>query len=123
MGNMCVSSCRCCVLVSVVHPVVILSAVFCVICSLLLFVSDASYITRAWVEWLCTWRVLFPHGFDVRALSMCIVLLAFVVLSIHLLYVRLVSRAIPSIFGLMFIGNMVLICSASWVLYSTGSGV
>ena len=39
---MCVSSCRCCVLVSVVHPVAILSAVFCVICNLLMFVSDAS---------------------------------------------------------------------------------
>ena len=39
MGSMCVSSCRCCV--SVVHPVAILSAVFCVICSLLVFVSDA----------------------------------------------------------------------------------
>ena len=30
-----------CVFVSVVHPVAILSAVFCVICSLLMFVSDA----------------------------------------------------------------------------------
>ena len=38
----CVSSCRCCVFVSVVHPVAILSAVFGVICSLLMFVSDAS---------------------------------------------------------------------------------
>ena len=38
----CVSSCRCCVFVSVVHPVAILSVVFCVICSLLMFVSDAS---------------------------------------------------------------------------------
>ena len=28
--------------VSVVHPIAILSAVFCVICSLLMFVSDAS---------------------------------------------------------------------------------
>ena len=37
MGSVCVSSCRCCVLVSVVHPVAILSAVFCVICSLLIF--------------------------------------------------------------------------------------
>ena len=42
MGNMCILSCRCCVLVSVVHPVAILSAVFCVICSLLMFVSDVS---------------------------------------------------------------------------------
>ena len=31
MGSMCVLSCRCCVLVSVMHPVAILSAVFCVI--------------------------------------------------------------------------------------------
>ena len=42
MGNMCVSSCRCCVFVSVVHQVAILSAVFCVICSLLMFLSDTS---------------------------------------------------------------------------------
>ena len=42
MGSVCVSSCRCCVFVSVVHPVPILSAVFCVICSFFMFVSDAS---------------------------------------------------------------------------------
>ena len=41
MGSVCISSCRC-VFVSVVHPVAILSAVFCVICSLLMFVSDGS---------------------------------------------------------------------------------
>ena len=38
MGSMCVSLCRC-VFVSVVHPVAILNVVFCVICSLLRFVS------------------------------------------------------------------------------------
>ena len=42
MGRVCVSSCRWCVFVSVVHPAAILSAEFCVICSLLKFVSDAS---------------------------------------------------------------------------------
>ena len=42
MGSVCVSLCRCCVFVSVVHPVAILSAVFCVNCSLLMFVSDAN---------------------------------------------------------------------------------
>ena len=42
MDRVCVSSCRCCVGVSVVHPVAILSVVFCVICSLLMFVSDVS---------------------------------------------------------------------------------
>ena len=41
MGSVCVSSCRCYVFVSVVHPVAILNAVFCVICSLLMCVSDA----------------------------------------------------------------------------------
>ena len=42
MGRVCVSSCRCCVFLSVVHPVAIMSAVFCVICSLFMCVSDAS---------------------------------------------------------------------------------
>ena len=42
MSNRCVSSCRCCMLASVVHSVAILSAVFCVICSVLMSVSDAS---------------------------------------------------------------------------------
>ena len=66
MGSMCVSSCRCCLFVSVVHPVAILSAVFCVICSLLMFVSDAIgdlwwKHTRVWVLlWLCMLRGSFP---------------------------------------------------------------
>ena len=38
MGNMCISPCKCCVLVSIAHPVVFLTAVFCVICNLLMFV-------------------------------------------------------------------------------------
>ena len=42
MDSVCVSSCIYCVFVSVVHPVAILSAVFCVIFNLLMFVSDAS---------------------------------------------------------------------------------
>ena len=42
IGRVCVSSCICCVFVPAVHPVAILSAVFCVISSLLMFVSDAS---------------------------------------------------------------------------------
>ena len=41
MGTVWVSSSRC-VCVSVVHPIAILSVVFCVICSLLTFVFDAS---------------------------------------------------------------------------------
>ena len=41
IGSTLVSSCRCCVLVSCVHPVAILRAVFCTICSLSMFVSVA----------------------------------------------------------------------------------
>ena len=40
-----------------------------------------------------------------------------------LLYVSLGSRVSPSIFGLMFMGSVMLsICSSSCVLYSSGSG-
>ena len=52
-------------LVSCVHPVAILRAVFCTICSLSMFVSDAlgdhmveEYSSTVWL-WLCMWRVWF----------------------------------------------------------------
>ena len=59
------------------------------------------------------------------ALSICIVLRLFVVVNyMCLLYVSLGSRVSPSIFGLMFMGSVMLsICSSSCVLYSDGSGV
>ena len=42
----------------------------------------------------------------------------------YMLYVSLGSRVSPSIFGLMFMGSVMLsICSSSCVLYSAGSGV
>ena len=103
MDRVCVSSCRCCVLVSVVHPVAILSAVFCV-CSLLIFVSDASgdhmvetYSSMGLVMALYVAMIVsfcFPHVVDVSALSICIVLRAFVVV----IYMCLGSRVSASIF-------------------------
>ena len=135
MGRLCVSSCRCSVFVSVVHPVAILSAVFCVICSWLMFVSDASgdhmveaYSSMGLVMALFVAMIVtscFPHVVDVSAVSICIVLRVFVVvIYMCLLYVSLESRVSPSIFGLMFMGTVVLsICSSSCVLYSAGSGV
>ena len=135
LGRVYISSCRCCVFVSVVHPVAILSAVFCVIRSLLMFVSDASsdhmvetYSTMGLVMALYVAMIVsfcFPHVVDVSALSICIVLCAFVVaISMSLLYVSLGSKVSPSIFGLMFMGSVILsICSSSCVLYSAGSGV
>ena len=41
MGSMNVSSCRCCMSVSCVHPVALLNAAFCTTCSLLMLVEDA----------------------------------------------------------------------------------
>ena len=120
--------------VSVVHPVALLSAVFCVICSLLKFVSDASgdhmvetYSSMGLVMALYVASIVsfcFLHVVDVSTLSISIVLRAFVVISMCLLYVSLGSRVSPIIFGLMFMGSVMLsICSSSCVLYSAGSGV
>ena len=72
---------------SVVHPVAILSAVFCVIYSLLMFLSDASgehmvetYSSMGLVLALYVARIVsfcFPHAVDVSALSKCIVFACF----------------------------------------------
>ena len=103
MGRVCVSLCRCYVFVSVVYPVAILSAVFCVICSLLMFLSDASgdhmvetYSSMGLVMALYVVIIVsfcFPHVVDVSALSICIVLRAFVVVGDH---GRSVLVAIPA---------------------------
>ena len=100
-------------------PVAILGAVFCVICSLLMFVSDASgdhmvetYSSMGLVMALYVAMIVsfcFPHVVDVCALSICIVLRALViVISMCLLYVSLGSIVSPSIFGLMFMGSVML---------------
>ena len=115
--------------VSVVHPVSILSAVFCVSCSLLMFVSDASgdhmvetYSSMGLAMALYLSRIVsfcFLHVIDVSALSIYIVLRAFVVMiSMCLVFVSLRSRVSPSILGLML-----SICSSSCVLYYAVSGV
>ena len=68
----------------------------------------------------------FPNVFDVSALSICIVLRAFIVVIYIrlLLYVSLGSRVSPSIFWLMFMWSVMLsICISSCVLYSAGSCV
>ena len=41
MGSVSISSCRCCMFVSCVHPVAVLNAAFCMTCSLLMLVEDA----------------------------------------------------------------------------------
>ena len=41
MGSVSISSCRCCMFVSCVHPVAVLNAAFSMTCSLLMLVEDA----------------------------------------------------------------------------------
>ena len=41
MGNVSVSSCKCCMFVSCVHLVAVLNATFCMTCSFLILVEDA----------------------------------------------------------------------------------
>ena len=41
MGSMSVSSCRCCMFVSCVHSVAVLSIALCMTCNLLMLVEDA----------------------------------------------------------------------------------
>ena len=47
---MSVSSCRCCMFVSCVHPVAVLNAAFCMTCSLLMLVENArsDYMEKAY---------------------------------------------------------------------------
>ena len=67
----------------------------------------------------------FPHVVDVSALCICIVLRALVVvIYMCWLCVSLGARVSPSIYGLMFMGSVMLsICSSSCVLYAAGSRV
>ena len=40
MGSVSVSSCRCCMFMSCVHPMAVLNAAFCMTCSWLMLVED-----------------------------------------------------------------------------------
>ena len=60
MGSVSVSSCRCCMFVSCVHPVAVLNAAFCMTCSLLMLVEDAIADHTCFVcVFVC--RKLSPH--------------------------------------------------------------
>ena len=135
IGSICVSSCRCCVFVSSVHPVAVLSAAFCIFCSFCMFVADAvgdhmveAYSSVGRITALYVARIVsfcLPHEVPESALIICNGLFAFVaMLSMCVLYVSLGSSVSPRIFGCVFMGSAVLfICSSMLHLYSAGSGV
>ena len=41
MGSVSISSCRCCMFLSCVHPAAVLNAAFCMTCSFLMLIDDA----------------------------------------------------------------------------------
>ena len=55
MGSMSVSSCRCCMFVSCVHPMAVVNVAFCMACSLLLLVEDArdNHMEDAYSIYIC----------------------------------------------------------------------
>ena len=61
MGSVSVSSCRCCMFVSCVHPVAVLNAAFCMTCSLLMLVEDAigDHTEEAYSRAGCSCSVVF----------------------------------------------------------------
>ena len=84
MDRVCVSSSRCCVFVFVVHPVTILSTMFC---SLMMFVSDAS--SDHMVETYSSMGLVMAL-YVAMIVSFCFPYV--VVISMYLLYVSLGSR-------------------------------
>ena len=99
----------------------------CVICSLFMFVSNASadhmvetYSSMGLVMALYVAMIVsfcFLRVVDVSDLSICIVLRAFVVvIYMCLLYVSLGSRVSLSIFGLMFLSFGWLLFVSGWVV-------
>ena len=104
-------------LVSCVHPVAILRAVFCTICSLSMFVSDAlgdhmveAYSSTGLVMALYVASMVslcLPHLVEVRTFSMLIVLRALVAAR-SMCLLSLGSNVSPSILGCVVMGSVVL---------------
>ena len=119
IGRTDVSVCRCCAFVSWVHPVIVLSAVFCIVCSFFVFVSEIvgahivfaySSIGRVIVLYVTSnVSFVFPQCVVVSCLSMFTVCFAFcAVLVMCWVYVSFVSKVSPSIFGVWVVGSGVL---------------
>lgn len=135
IGSISVSSWRCCVFVSIVQPVMVRSAAFCTVCSLLMLVSEAigdqmvfaySSVGRVMDLYVaCSVSFDFPQCVDVSALSIFVLFFPVcVVFCMCFVYVSFGSSVSPSIFGSFTVGRMVLlICRLSVVLYCAGSGV
>ena len=130
MGSVSVSSCRCCMFVSCVHPVTVLNAAFCMTCSLLMLVEDVigDHTEEAYSRaGLIAMSVSFdlPHPVAVSAFMICRGLCACTeMLWMCVLYVSFGSKVRPRTFGCVAMGSALLFIVRSRLLvYSAGSGV
>ena len=131
MGSVSVSSCRCCMFVSCVHPVSVLKAAVCMIYSLLMLVEDAigdhteEAYSRAGL--ITAMRVSFclPHPVAVSAFMICRGLCACTeMLWMCVLYASFGSKIKHRTFGCVAMGSTLLfILSSRLLVYSAGSGV
>ena len=74
MGSVSVSSCRCCMFVSCVHPAAVLNAAFCMTCSLLMLLEDArgNHMEEAYSKAdLMTVSFCLPHPVAMRVFIIC----------------------------------------------------
>jgi len=132
-GRVDVSSCKCCVSVSAVQPVIIFNEVFCVTCSLFRLVSEIngdqmvlaySILGSIRVLWVAR-RVsfCFPHEVPVSAFRTFTAFSAFcLVIVVCWLNDRLGSKFKPKILWLLTVGMVILfivrfsviLCSCVW---------
>ena len=135
MGSMTVSSSRCCMFVSYVHPVAALNAAFCMTCSLLMLVEDArgehmeeaysraGLMTALWVAMSVSFCL--PHPVAVNAFIICRGLCACTeMLWMCVLYVSFGSKVRPRTVGCVAMGSALsCIFRSKLLVYSAWSGV
>ena len=128
MGSVSVSSCRCRMFVSSVHPVAVLNAAFCMTCSLLMMVEEArgdhmeeaycraGLITALYVAMSVSFGL--PHPVAVCYFIVCRGLCACTeMLWMCVLYVIFWSKVIPRTFGCVAMGRALLWIFRSRMLY------
>ena len=134
MGSVIVSSCRCCMFVSCVHPVAVLNAAFCITCSLLMLVEDArddhmeeAYSRAGFISALyVAMSVCFCLPHPVASVFMiCRGLCAGTEMCwLYVLYVSFGSKVRPRTFGCVAMGStLLLIVRSRLLVYYSGSGV
>ena len=129
MGSVSVSSCRCCMFVSCVHPVAVFNAAFCMTCSLVMLVEDAigdhteeayskaGLITALYVAMSVSFCL--PHPVAASAFMICRGVYACTEMWMCVLYVRFGSTVRPRTFGCVAMGSDLLFIVRSRLLVSS----